>query len=742
MPCTSCCDLDSTLSPPAYRPGDIHTWAKDLFETASNGCPICHLIWDGISYFVEERKLDSLLKYEYDNIDIQLASSGMGSPLTVHAWNDDGVLLEVEFFATPTKFLDAPWSQFSLADLIAPSSGDAACFECIRTWVAECEADHPECADPLTPQLPTRVIDINPTWRGNRPYLWETNGVRGRYTALSYVWGSQISATKGSNLTTTTANLARHKKHIPWHSIPKTIQDAMTTTLAIGLRYIWVDALAILQDDVEDWARESGRMAEVYANATLTVAATSTEHAQEGMFKPRQAASKCIQVWPLAAPTVPSHSSKTVKIMARCHLYEGIYNLPLQRRAWTLQEHVLSRRVVQYTSGQLVWHCRSARAIESRRVLQSSFRYPGTASEAFKPIVLKFSPNDDASRTLEQRKDILLALWDDLVHHFSERRLTQAQDKLPAMSGLAKHIQTLGNGLLGRYLAGMWETELVYALTWTTKATFSSMKGNVAPHKPRSYRAPSWSWASVDGPIDPPWKDSLLKDAGRRCHVVDVHCELSTGDPTGKLRSAYLILRGRCVEGTLSKRRCTTFKFEDTSSSMSSADGVLELDRIIEKCRDVYTDELDIEVVREQTSVAGGGDAAPTPSPAQTDSQEKSRDSHSAASRLLRWSRSFSRAKSLSSEHKPAPEDVRTSSDIDAETFASKPAFQHVYSLKVRCFFLGIEREARQKNFGEATALLLVPSTTVPGAFERVGLCQGMLLRCFDEVDEQNVKIV
>lgn len=144
----------------------------------------------------------------------------------------------------------------------------------MRDNLGQCSSQHPAYQQ-LDAKLPTRLIDINP---GNDTFrIVETqDGSAGRYVALSYCWGSS----KFSTLTTDNTML-------DWtslSSIPKSIVDAVLITKALGLRYLWVDALCIIQDSAEDWATQSAKMESVYRNAYMTIAASSASSANEGFL--------------------------------------------------------------------------------------------------------------------------------------------------------------------------------------------------------------------------------------------------------------------------------------------------------------------------------------------------------------------------------------------------------------------------------------------------------------------------
>jgi hypothetical protein len=135
--------------------------------------------------------------------------------------------------------------------------------------------EHAECSLAKPAQLPTRILDIT----NERPRLFLSNGQVGTYAALSYCWG-----TKG-NLTTTKDTLDPFTTEIPAVKIPATLKDAIQIAKSLGYQYLWIDALCIIQDDELDWQRESGRMAQVYGNADLVIAASSAKDSPEGFLK-------------------------------------------------------------------------------------------------------------------------------------------------------------------------------------------------------------------------------------------------------------------------------------------------------------------------------------------------------------------------------------------------------------------------------------------------------------------------
>lgn len=130
------------------------------------------------------------------------------------------------------------------------------------------------------------------------------------------------------------------------NSLPKSFQDAVTVTRKLHIRYLWIDSLCIIQDDNEDWERESSRMASIYQNAHVTIAATAAENSQEGFLYPRIPA---LSVRFFHASRI-SESDSNENILyfgiayVRLNTSEqvSIKYAPLNQRAWVLQEDWLS----------------------------------------------------------------------------------------------------------------------------------------------------------------------------------------------------------------------------------------------------------------------------------------------------------------------------------------------------------------------------------------------------------------
>lgn len=116
-----------------------------------------------------------------------------------------------------------------------------------------------------------------------------------------------------------------------------------------------------------------------------------------------------------------------------------------------------------------------------------------------------------------------------------------AADKLIAFSTIPKTLSRPG-----RYLAGLWETDLPCNLLWKVTHLWFPSSGTVDKRKAKleTYRAPSWSWASADGEVECKLGvDSSIPEPA--CEVLGVHVDLANENaPFGAVVSGYIIIKG------------------------------------------------------------------------------------------------------------------------------------------------------------------------------------------------------
>lgn len=386
-----------------------------------------------------------------------------------------------------------------------------------RTWMEKCLTKHRKCGVPQTSHLPKRTIFVGSS--NNDIYLSDNGNASGIYLCLSHCWG------RFQPLTTTSSNLRDHHSQIPWSSLPKTFQDAISFTRALGIKHIWIDSLCIIQDSLSDWAIESSKMAEIYSNACGTLAATASSDGRGGLFRHHSSDElKSKQIF------LTRHHRTTVFARARVH---DMSTQPLLERGWVFQEQLLSKRILYFNEYELAWQCRTKVTCECNR------RSP--------PPVMKWTdlPQD--------------YMWEQLVYLYSCLELTKMDDRLPALSGIAQAFQAGAfkkhgrTGGPGKYCAGIWERDFVNQLCWTVNHGVAKVPLVTPGKELEEYKAPSWSWASVDQVVNfEKFRIGYEYELRAKAEVVSINCVPRTQNPYGPVKiGSYADIKVRLFPATL-----------------------------------------------------------------------------------------------------------------------------------------------------------------------------------------------
>ncbi len=306
---------------------------------------------------------------------------------------------------------------------IEPTAASPDLHEHISMWLDECNETHEKCHEGSrtdgedSRRIPARLLSIGAPDDNREPHLLETDGSCGPYIALSHSWGQT------RHITTTTENLERHKVSIPYEDLPRTFQDAVVLARNLGISYIWIDSLCIIQDDIQDWKNEAAKMADVYRNAYCTVAATGSSGDQEGIFLER----KEQDVFRMRYEAEDIDLVVTYVDDDISTLKELLFDSPLSSRAWTLQEKLLSRRMVQFTRSRAIWECRTRFETEDLLVLG-----PDDFGGILTSSIFAFSTN--RSKWLEcleavgrAREFSEVSILLDQIHFFSDKSLVLAK---------------------------------------------------------------------------------------------------------------------------------------------------------------------------------------------------------------------------------------------------------------------------------------------------------------------------
>ncbi|KAF5005842.1 hypothetical protein FDECE_7739 [Fusarium decemcellulare] len=394
-------------------------------------------------------------------------------------------------------------------------TGSPASFKNLKSWIKECDSSHTECGQPVS-FLPYRVLQLSRNSQGNIVVqLAQDTGRQAPYACLSHRWGTSTFRCR-----TTTDTIAAHLQCVPWGNLPKTFQEAAEVTLFLGLEYLWIDSLCIIQNDEEDWKIQAAQMCSIYQNSYITLAATSSSDSDMGLF------------WTVYKIPIESHGLSHNQLFLRQaadHLYDDKstdpavnHDFPLLTRGWVYQERILARRVVHFSRFELRFEC-MAPAPQCECGLQSAWSRKRSHQDTL------------ASTSLEE----IRTHWYEIIGDFSSLHLTYHSDALAALAGIARQYGTAHQALLGRYVAGLWQHTLPYDLIWYVK------KGNRGKRSEK-YTAPTWSWASTTA-------DSEMLRFARKTEeleVVNFDVDLAGPDEYGPINSAHLTLRGYSVIGS------------------------------------------------------------------------------------------------------------------------------------------------------------------------------------------------
>jgi hypothetical protein len=390
--------------------------------------------------------------------------------------------------------------------------------DCVETHV-KCRAFFGD----IPPFLPTRVLEIQ---RSGQVKLREMskNKEIGRYACLSHCWGGILPLQLTSSMVQVFQDTG-----IPWETLPRTFQHAVDMTHRLGLKYIWIDSLCIVQDDIEDWRREGSQMSEIYSGACVTFAATNATDSNKGFYQETLGNPR------LKMYTYTLKHQKDSKSLYDIHAIEmGALNsdfngrdLPLFKRAWAFQEQILTPRMVHFANDMLYWECLESRACETREYMT----HPIIKTSVLVPDAIDTIYSLSIGRSLANTSITPHALWRAMVAGYTHGSLTFGKDKLPALQGVAKRIQSQRRCA---YYAGLWEDTLCLDLSWRSVRRTTRLS---------EYRAPSWSWASTEGRIH--W----FVCASAQCHASIVSVEtIPVGhDPLGEVRGGTLVLKGLCL---------------------------------------------------------------------------------------------------------------------------------------------------------------------------------------------------
>ncbi|KAJ0122253.1 HET-domain-containing protein [Diaporthe amygdali] len=326
--------------------------------------------------------------------------------------------------------------------LLSHYTGSEAVMNMANRWISACHKEHscrehPNCATRDSSFRPTRLLDVGDPSSIKNPRLniKENDAGPVQYLALSHCWGTNV---KSFYMLTkeTEAELARGV-HI--ETLSQTFQDAVKVCRKLKKRYIWIDSLCIRQDDPDDWLREAAQMHLVYANSYCTIAAVCASSGGEGFLRSRnprlhQACNFPTKIW--ASISGLSHRPEELRACPP---------EPLFSRAWTLQERLLSPRILKFGEEAISWECQECELTEDGREPPSMRNAKIGISHA--EMMQLCTGRELHSNPMSQ--SAFLFLWRKLLSAYTEMALTQPADRPFAFQGITSHIARLSSKVAG-----------------------------------------------------------------------------------------------------------------------------------------------------------------------------------------------------------------------------------------------------------------------------------------------------
>ena len=353
-----------------------------------------------------------------------------------------------------------------------------------------------------------------------------------QHICLSHCWGSYRP------LKLEKATLEVFKSRISWNSLPLTFQDAISFARKLGVKYIWIDSLCVIQDDRDDWERESANMAAIYHGSLLTLAATKAESSSVGMFAripPELEEHELIlgtglNGVPYSIFVRIDHGHQEGSIPVKKH--------PLLTRAWAFQERLLSSRVLHFGHFELLWECAEATSCECLRS-----RYIPEKLFINQTVAFKRSWNfllDNATAHTAQNKVIKknsrVRSWHGIVQEYTNLNLSYPSDRFPALSGLAKAIMAQTGD---QHLAGLWRSSFLSDISWQASYKDLDSDGIKKNRRPVAWRANIY------------FHENGVYLRAKPPEILEAHCMGSGLDPTRELESGHILILCHLLPATL-----------------------------------------------------------------------------------------------------------------------------------------------------------------------------------------------
>lgn len=414
---------------------------------------------------------------------------------------------------------------------IPVNSQDERCLSRISSWVSEC-AEHGACSQSKSVSLPEWVIEISPD-PAVASRIISSDGRNGSYIILSHHYSQDARIPDTAELLKAGLPLASEVV-----AFPKAIADAIDVARRLGYRYLWARELCMT---ASEFPENSSRFLSIYAQAALMLTASAEPEADHGLFHDR----KILHSPALGTGKDRFFRPRVVRWMS------NIENSPLAMLGWNVVERMVAPRIVHFTNLQLVWECASGCQFEAAKIIgdQGSGRkingYDKSIFQRYVQDALQQAPaeTNQGSDDGKDKSVARLQTWTDSVNALSWGRFNTPSDKLLVVGKVAL---AMSDNTMGDYLAGIWSKHIISGLAW------GRMFSLLTPTT--EYVAPTWSWASVNGPVA---VDKVQEDTTSECSwlqkynpkLVSHHiAHADSSNPYGNvLQGSHIVLEAACI---------------------------------------------------------------------------------------------------------------------------------------------------------------------------------------------------
>jgi hypothetical protein len=533
----------------------------------------------------------------------------------------------------------SPWIGGTASHVPSDPFSDA-CFDTTQKWIDTCLKEHSYCSGPrnsarLEASRPKRLVNVGTSIKFDDICLEETQATEVPYFALSHCWGTSL------HLTTTKSTIEERKRVIPWHSIPKTFQDAIKVTRRLGHQFLWIDSLCIIQDDAQDWEEESAKMGSIYQHAFIVLAATRAPNGDVGCLGNRTTSYRIegtdmhgtpFQVYAREINThvahfwgVPSSIFADADDGARSKWADSTSMMskhyPLLTRSWCYQESLLATRVLHFEETEMVWECLTCLNCECGAIHD----YRNKPSLIPRQIAAGFTKAIEPSEEDEKKwRNLVAGLYHSDISSLNFDEVQKLSETIPSLQ-FSHVVKEAGNAALlvqqfrriqedpqarlfrkwRNIVADYTTRQLTYDLDtlpalsglaskWQNSQTGKYLAGTwehdflagmlwraYGEEKPiKDYIAPSWSWASARRAVE--W---VMAGDEFKWHIQIFEKDISLKGTSifGQVCHGYITLRGGLIEG----------KLQSCDQGTAYSDGAIVVESMADRGHYIYLDRYD-----------------------------------------------------------------------------------------------------------------------------------------------------